>query len=117
MSVLSHERDEAYLKELMHEFRVPDAPSLNDALHLLQERYRVLWSVFHDPSHWTMLLGADPTGQGNQVPDAASTEVLVRAVHRVLYDGIIRNAGEYRSRLDSNEGAVFFRRPRPFLQI
>lgn len=47
------ERDERYLDELMREFPVSHAPVLQDAIFLIQERYRLLWSIFHS-------LDADP---------------------------------------------------------
>lgn len=104
----SLEQEEEYLRELMAEFRVADAPPVSDALYLVQERYRMLWSRLlsrttrrFEPPY------ADLRNEDVQEV-VAEAEKLVTEIHRFLFVGILSNAGTYRSSSDTHAGAVWF---------
>ena len=110
-----YERDESYLQELMREFPVPSAPSLREAMFLIQERYRLLWSIFHD-------LDADPINSKIPIDRSDSSflsymieiEASIKAIHGTLYRGILSNASHYRQEDDRHAGAVWFGGQDPF---
>lgn len=103
----SLEQEEEYLRELMAEFRVADAPPVSEALYLVQERYRMLWSrllgrtIRFEPPYVDL--------RNEDVQEVvAEAEKLVTEIHRFLFVGILSNAGTYRSASDTHEGAVWF---------
>ncbi len=105
----SDDQESAYLGQLMDEFRVENAPSVEDALYAVQERYRMIWSrlLIHTP-HQFDSLQASP--RPAEVPEhfVSTAERFIREIHRFLFVRVLSNAGEYRSAHDANGGVVWF---------
>lgn len=93
--------DTAYLAELISDFGAPNCPAADEALIAVSHRYTLLNDIFVESDR--INTAGDVRADPRDIP---------RIVHAVLYQGILLNAGQYRSADDPGGGHVYFGPPK-----
>ncbi len=96
-----------HLRDLIADFGVSGGPSAAKGLELIQLRYTILSSHFMDFGGSLALL-APQTSDGPTISTS-----FIRSIHKLLYAGILVNAGDFRRAIDPNSGYVGFGGMRP----
>lgn len=92
--MLHSDNDEIYLAKLMEDFPAGSELSVRDAIQLIQERYRWLWSWFpqHEIDPITIPMPIHVGVEQGVKEYLEEVEIQIRVVHRTLFKGIVSNA-------------------------